>query len=183
MKCAYANCHAPRRVYNGKGRPSVYCDTHFRSVQSLNKLRAVRYATDVAARKERDRRIVEMIADPMSGTLRDIARAFGLETASAVHTIGAKAGVVRGPVQYPTGCDVPGCPNPHHANGLCDMHRQRREREQERCRIALAEWRKTRATRDDVILDALAAGFSDYEIESITGVARSTIRRIDGRAD
>jgi hypothetical protein len=55
--------------------------------------------------------------------------------------------------------------------------------ERERCRKELEKFCTHMAMRDQLVRDAIAAGISDYEIEAISGLARSTIRRIDGRAD
>lgn len=55
--------------------------------------------------------------------------------------------------------------------------------ERERCRRELEKFRTHVAMRDELIRDAINAGLTDSEIEDISGVARSTIRRIDGRVD
>jgi hypothetical protein len=51
----------------------------------------------------------------------------------------------------------------------------------ERCRRELEKFRTHVAMRDELIRDAINAGLTDTEIEELSGVARSTIRRIDGR--
>jgi hypothetical protein len=55
--------------------------------------------------------------------------------------------------------------------------------ERERCRRELEKFRTHVGMRDELIRDAINAGLTDSEIEEISGVARSTIRRIEGRAD
>jgi hypothetical protein len=55
--------------------------------------------------------------------------------------------------------------------------------ERERCRRELEKYRTHVEMRDQLIRDAISAGLKDSEIEEWSGVARSTIRRVDGRAD
>jgi hypothetical protein len=53
----------------------------------------------------------------------------------------------------------------------------------EQCRRALTAWREHVDMRDELILDALDAGMTEYEVEDISGVARSTIRRIQAQTE
>jgi hypothetical protein len=46
--------------------------------------------------------------------------------------------------------------------------------------MALKEWARIHAERDDVIRAAVAAGIDQRSIQEITGVARTTIARIVG---
>jgi hypothetical protein len=52
----------------------------------------------------------------------------------------------------------------------------------ERSRRELEKYREHMAMRDDLIIEALASGITEYEAEEISGIARSTIRRIVTRA-
>lgn len=57
------------------------------------------------------------------------------------------------------------------------------EHSQIRAEKALRSWAKAHAKRDEVIRAALAAGVSTHRIQRITGVARTTIARIEAGAD
>jgi len=48
----------------------------------------------------------------------------------------------------------------------------------EKSRLELWKWRTHLAMRDEIILEAIAAGLTDTEICEISGVARTTIMRI-----
>ena len=93
--------------------------------------RTVRRERDCRMNEQRDRRIVQLVADPTSGTLAEVGKRFGL-TASAVHKIGKRGGVVRGWREWPEVCSVQGCGRRHHALGWCEMHYRRAYRERKR---------------------------------------------------
>jgi hypothetical protein len=50
--------------------------------------------------------------------------------------------------------------------------RRRRNRE------AMRKYRENLLTRDAIVIECLDSGITEYEVEDIMGVARSTIRRI-----